>query len=143
MPKQVKFKDKTVRAVFDNYPTKLRKKLLGLRALIFDTAARTEGVGSLEETLRWGEPSYITAETGSGSTIRINVKGSNGYAIYFHCQTNLVATFKSLYGDVFRFEGKRAIVFDDREPVPRPALRHCIALALTYHAQRKRKKAAN
>ena len=36
---------------------KVRSNLLILRQLIFDTAAVTEGVGELEETLRWGEPS--------------------------------------------------------------------------------------
>ena len=49
-----------VAAVFNNYPENMRKKLMFLRELIFDTAAATEGVGKLEETLKWGEPSYLT-----------------------------------------------------------------------------------
>jgi hypothetical protein len=36
-----------------------------LRQLILDTAARLD-VGPLEETLRWGEPAYVTT-TRSGS----------------------------------------------------------------------------
>ena len=38
----------------------MRKKLLHLRQIILDTASETEGVNELEETLKWGEPSYLT-----------------------------------------------------------------------------------
>ena len=124
-------------------PTPLRSKprLLALRRLIFDTADTTEGVGALEETLKWGQPSYLTTESKSGSTIRIDqVKAEAGrYAVYFHCQTDLVETFRELYPDL-RYGGNRSILLDAGEKLPEKALRHCIALALTYHA-RKRKAA--
>src|SRR5205085_5192275 len=92
------FGDPAVKAVFDAYPTALRKKLLALRRLILETAAETEGVGELRETLKWGQPSYLTA-TKSGSTVRLGeVKASSRqYAMYVHCQTDLVATFRELY----------------------------------------------
>ena len=69
--------------------------MLALRRLILDTAKTTKGVGPIEETLKWGQPSYLTPETKSGSTVRIDqVKAEPGqYAVYFHCQTNLVETF--------------------------------------------------
>ena len=44
-----------------------------LRQLIFDVAAKTKDVGQLEETLKWGEPAYLTSESKSGSLIRIDV----------------------------------------------------------------------
>jgi hypothetical protein len=59
-----------VARVFEAYPAPTRRGLLRLRQLIFDTAAKA-GVGRLEETLRWGEPAYVTT-TGGGSTIRID-----------------------------------------------------------------------
>jgi hypothetical protein len=59
--------DSTVEAVFDAYPRPVRAKLLALRRLILDTAKRTEGVGRLQETLKWGQPSYLTSETGSAA----------------------------------------------------------------------------
>ena len=62
----------TVAKIFAAYPPKLRKRLLAVRQMIFDVAKQTEGVGKLQETLKWGEPAYVTTETGSGSTIRIN-----------------------------------------------------------------------
>lgn len=106
--------------------------------MIFEVAMKTPGVGRLQETLKWGEPAYVTAESGSGSTIRINQrKGSEDeYAIYFHCQTTLIDTFRALFPDAFAFEGNRAIVFRKEQTVPKKELRHCIHMALTYH-QRK------
>ena len=128
-----------VDAVFSAYPSPVKARLLALRRLIFDTADTTEGVGALEETLKWGQPSYLTAESKSGSTIRIDqVKAEAGrYAVYFHCQTDLVETFRELYPQL-RYGGNRSILFDAGEKLPEAALRHCVALALTYHL-RKRK----
>ena len=93
------FADPAVDAVFAAYPKPLKARLLALRRLILDTAKKTEGVGVLEEALKWGQPSYLTTATKSGSTIRIDrVKASaDQYALYFHCQTDLVATFRELY----------------------------------------------
>jgi len=84
-PAASKPRDSAVGAVFAAYPKPVKVKLLGLRQLIFDTAKATQGVGRLEETLKWGQPSYLTAETNSGSTVRIDrVKASaNQYAAYF------------------------------------------------------------
>ncbi|MCY1033268.1 DUF1801 domain-containing protein [Corallococcus sp. BB11-1] len=110
-----------------------------LRQLIHDTAAETEGVGELEEALRWGEPSFLTTQSKSGSLIRINTKDAAGdrYAVFFHCQTKLVPTFRKLYPRAFTFEGDRALVFGVDDPVPVEALRDCIRMALTYHQAKK------
>ena len=130
-----------VENVFAGYPGPVRSKLLALRKLIFATAKTTSGVGALQETLKWGQPSYLTIESKSGSTIRIDQAKAEagGCAIYFHCQTDLVETFRELYPEL-RYGGNRAILIDAGDKLPEKALRHCIALALTYHA-RKRKAA--
>jgi hypothetical protein len=130
---------RAVDAVFAGYPRPIKAKLLALRRLIFDTAKATKGVGALEETLKWGQPSYLTPESKSGSTIRIDrVKAEAGrYAVYFHCQTDLVQTFRELYPKL-RYERNRAILLDAGEKLPEAELRHCVGLALTYHL-RKRK----
>ena len=132
--------DSAVEAVFSAYPSPVRAKLLALRRLIFDTARTTSGVGALEEALKWGQPSYLTSESKSGSTIRIDqVKTEAGqYAVYFHCQTDLVETFRELYPEL-RYGGNRSILLNAADKLlPEAALRHCVALALTYHL-RKRK----
>ena len=93
------FENPAVAQVFETYPPSARRKLMALRDLIFQTAASTEGVGEIEETLKWGVPAYVTSKTRSGSTVRIDWKKSNPtqYAMYFHCQTNLVETFRTLF----------------------------------------------
>jgi hypothetical protein len=132
--------DPAVDAVFDAYPKPLKARLLALRRLIFDTARTTKGVGALQETLKWGQPSYLTPETKSGSTIRIDqVKSTSGqYAVYFHCQTDLVETFRELYPKEFSYGGNRSILLNAKGEVPEAALRHCVALALTYHLNKRK-----
>ena len=128
-----------VDAVFDAYPKPIRSKLLALRKLILDTAKTTRGVGAIEEALKWGQPSYLTSESKSGSTIRIDqVKAVPGqYAVYFHCQTNLVDTFRGLYPDL-KYSGNRAILLDAKDKLPEAELRHCVGLALTYHLGKRK-----
>lgn len=128
-----------VTAVFETYPEEIKSKLLFLRELILDVASETEGVGELEETLKWGQLSYLTTQSKSGSLIRIDQvrPRSNRYAMYFHCQTTLVDTFKEMFRGTFKFEGNRAIVFEEDDRVPVKELRECISLALTYHLNKK------
>jgi Domain of unknown function (DU1801) len=134
-----KFSNPEVAAVFQAYPKGVATKLFFLRQLIFATASKIEGVGELEETLKWGQPSYVTAASKSGSTIRIDqVKSGTGqYAIYFHCQTTLVKTFRQVYPHLFKYGGDRSILFDKDDLVHADELSYCIGLALTYHLKNK------
>jgi hypothetical protein len=133
--------DAAVAAVFDAYPKPLKSKLLALRRLILETARTTEGVGAIEEALKWGQASYLTSETGSSSTVRIDrVKSAaNQVAVYFHCQTDLVETFRELYPEL-NYGGNRSILLDAADALPENALRHCVALALTYHLSKRKNK---
>jgi len=139
-PTRAKTSNPAVDAVFSAYPKPIKAKLRGMRRLIFDTAKTTEGVGALQETLKWGQPSYLTTQTKSGSTIRIDqVKSTaNQYAVYFHCQTDLVATFRELYPTELSYGGNRSILLNAEHDIPEPALRHCVALALTYHLNKRK-----
>lgn len=128
------FRDPAVKAKFDAYPKRARLKLLALRELLFETAAGTVGVGEIEETLKWGEPAYVTKNK-SGSTVRMDwkQKAPDHYALYFHCQTTLVDSFRTLFPDDFRFEGNRALILAIDDPIPKDAVSMCLACALTYH----------
>lgn len=139
MAKRRSFGNADVAAVFAAYPRDVKEKLLRLRELIFEVAAQTDGVGELEETLKWGQPSYLTTQSKSGSLIRIDRLPADvgGYAMYFHCQTTLVDTFKERYPDRFEFGGNRALIFRVTKAIPVAPLRDCIALALTYHRDKK------
>jgi hypothetical protein len=132
--------DPAISAVLSAYAKPVKDKLLALRRLIFKTARTTEGVGALEEALKWGQPSYLTSESKSGSTIRIDrAKGADSQvAVFFHCQTNLVETFRELHPEL-RYSGNRAILLDAKAKLlPEASLRHCIALALTYHGAKRK-----
>ncbi|MCU0829336.1 MAG: DUF1801 domain-containing protein [Tabrizicola sp.] len=109
-----------------------REGMLALRQMVFATAAGTPGVGPLTEALRWGQPAYLTQETGAGSSLRIGPFGP-GFALFVHCQTSLIADFLSGPGAGFRTSGSRAVVFDsigDLDPGPISGL---IRTALTWH----------
>ncbi|MCK8521040.1 DUF1801 domain-containing protein [Aquimarina sp. D1M17] len=121
-----------VQLVFDKYPDVAKVKLSNLRELIINVADETENISMLEETLKWGEPSYITKH---GSTLRMDWKPSSPdqYAMYFQCTSKLVPTFRIVYKDIFQFEGNRAIVFKIKEELPEKELKQCIKACLTYH----------
>ena len=135
----VRIGNPSVAAVFANCPPELRHRLLSLRELILETARETPGVGRLEETLRWNEPAYLTSETNSGSTIRINRKpdSDTNYSMYFNCKTNLVDTFRTLFPKTFRYRGNREIEFDVDDRIPTKELKLCVAMALTYHLKKR------
>ncbi|WP_298263039.1 DUF1801 domain-containing protein [uncultured Lutibacter sp.] len=121
-----------VEVVFANYPSFVRDKMQHLRKLIIETAEETEEITVLEETLKWGEPSYITK---NGSTLRIDwkEKSPNQYAMYFQCTSRLVDTFRLIFDHKFQYEGKRAIVFQLNQKIPEVELKECIKAALIYH----------
>lgn len=121
-----------VASVFDAYPGSVRRKITALRKLIVEAAREAPDVEELEETLKWGEPSYATK---FGSTVRIDWKKKtpDRYAMYFKCTSALVPTFKKLYPDTFEFERNRAILFRMDDHVPKRELKQCISAALRYH----------
>ena len=137
------FKDKQVEAVFASFPSTLRRKLMQLRHLIIDSAAKTDGVGPLIETLKWNEPAYLPKKPGIGTTIRINaIKGSDSrYAMFVPCTTTLLDTYRQYYSGDLDLQGNRAILFDTDHDLPQKPLKHCIALALTYHTRRSGRSA--
>jgi hypothetical protein len=89
-------------------------------------------VKELEETLKWGEPSYISKH---GSTIRIDwkEKAPDQVSIFFKCTSKLVPTFRKIYPDIFKYEGNREIKFDLEEALPKQELKQCLKAALLYH----------
>lgn len=114
----------------------IRAVLLRLRALILETAQATEGVGPLAESLKWGQPSYTPKKPRVGSSVRLDTTKAGDPALFFICHTGLVDRFREHYGDALTFEGNRAIVLDPDAELPLDKLRHCIALALTWHLRR-------
>lgn len=124
--------DPRMKAKFKSYPKDIKPKIMQLRELILETASANGSIAELEETLKWGEPSYLAKK---GSTIRIDWKEKTPeqYAMYFKCTSKLVPTFKKLYGDKFNYENNRAIIFKLDDKLPKKQLKECISMALQYH----------
>lgn len=125
------FSDPAVEQAFQAFPEEARVKLLKLRALILSLEHSGPDLGDITECLKWGEPSYLTKH---GSTVRLGWKAkANQYAVYFHCQTKLIDTFKELYGEALLFEGNRAILLPLDKALPEEVLTSCISMSLRYH----------
>ncbi len=124
-----------VASAFAAFPEPVRAQLLEVRRLIFAKAAEIGGVDPLTETLKWGEPAYLTETTHSGSTIRLGLSKSpeSMGAVLFNCRTTLVESFRAQFPEAFVFQGNRAILLDPSAPLPTEQLSMCLAMALTYH----------
>lgn len=131
-----KLADPRVESIFQSYPDIYRLPLMQIRELIFYTAESLSNVEPLLETLKWNQPSYVTHETKSGSTIRIDRFGQNKIAVFFHCKTTLVDTFKVMFPEL-EYSKNRAIILDPNFPLPLDELSLCFEIALTYHAAKK------
>ncbi|KPL93548.1 DUF1801 domain-containing protein [Vibrio splendidus] len=126
--------DKAIKTHFDEYPDDVRGRFEELRSFIFELSSDL-GLGEVEESLKWGEPSY-SVKTGSPIRIDWKLKSPNNYYLFFNCKTKLIDTFRELHDGTLAFQGNRAIVLNLTEPLPKAPIKQCLELALTYQ-QRK------
>ena len=130
-----------VQAVFQSWPAPVRSGLSHLRRLIFAEAARLPAIGAVTEALRWGQPAYLTLQTGSGCSLRIGPAKAGDFALFVHCRTDLIESFRAGPGHAMRVQGNRAVLFADAAEIDDAALPDLIRRALTYHlTQRGRAK---
>ncbi len=129
------FSDKATRLRFESYAPPLGEKLLALRSRIYDVANRTPSVGPITETLKWGQPSYHAARTGTPLRLGGDVDNRT-FGFYVHCQTNLIAQLRTQYEGALAFSGKRGVHFGFDDEFPTDSIDHCIQLALTYHSRK-------
>ncbi|MEQ8249276.1 MAG: DUF1801 domain-containing protein [Alphaproteobacteria bacterium] len=132
------FADTAVQSAYEAYPTRIRATMMRLRELILECAADEE-IGGVVETLKWGQPAYLPAKARTGTTVRLGQvrEAPDACALLVHCQTDLIDSYRGLFGDELVFQGDRAILFPPGATVPSAAVRHCITLALTYHARKR------
>jgi hypothetical protein len=107
-----------------------RKKLLTWRDLAFEVASADPRIGDLTETLKWGQPSYLTEATKSGGTLRLGITGEGRSTLFVTCSSNLADQIRERYGDELDIEGNRAII--PREETSDDILRHVMAMVFTY-----------
>jgi len=122
--------------VISDYPPSAKAVFSTLRELVLEVAKDTVGVENTQETLKWGEPSYL-ADGGSTVRMKWSEKQPDQFSLYFNCNSILVETFKELYRDEFTYDGNRAMSFPLDQKVPDAALKHCLSMAMQYHKLKK------
>lgn len=143
MTKITHFSSREIESIFNSYSDNSRKQLLTIREIIFDVAKRDKDIKGVFEEVRWGQPSYITNQTKSGSTIRLGVFEKDKIAVFFHCKTTLIERFRVIYGDKLEFSKNRAIIIDPKKKIScdvMDAISHCIQMSLRYNIDKQRLK---
>jgi hypothetical protein len=125
-----------VQSALAGFPDAMRETARSLAELINNTAAGLPAVGELEDSLKWGEPSFAPKRKNIGSSVRIAARRDGRIAMNFICHTGLVERFREIYAGRLEFEGNRTVVVDPGKPLQRAELGHCIAMALTYHLEK-------
>lgn len=128
-----------VKEAYEKYKEADRAVLLQLRDLVFITAGSDNRIGELTETLKWGEPAFLTEETKSGSTLRLGYsKLSKSPALFVSCSTPLLTTLKDLdSARSLEYHGLRDITVPKITSRNKEMIRTCILKTLTYHLDKK------
>lgn len=117
---------------FSDYPETEKSTLLAVRELIFSVQKSDPEIGQIQEALRWGQLSFLTVNPETGSMIRLALTKSGRPAMFFHCGTTLVETFRAQYSHIFEFESNRAVVLQMPVDETVAELSRCIKQALRY-----------
>jgi hypothetical protein len=129
-----------LQAAIASYPDAVQQQVFRLRAEILAVAASSEGVGELLETLKWGELSFVTEQSKSGSTLRVawQAKQPEYLGLYVNCKTSLVDSYQTLFPGLFVYQKQRALLLPLDQAWPLAELRICIAMALRYHLDKRK-----
>lgn len=124
-----------IQSVISRWPASAQLRFHDIRQIVFEVAAEHPKVGPLTEALKWGEPSFLTLETGSGTTLRVCWKDKSpvDIGLFVICRTDLLDQIRSLYPGAFRYEGTRAAYLSLSSPVPRDAIAYLAMRAQTHH----------
>ena len=125
------FQSPQIAAVFAAFPAPARATLTDLRTLIFELAAELP-IGGLDESLKWGQPSYLGRMPNSGTPIRLGVTKSGDVAILAHCQSTVISDFRAIAPLGMRFDGNRALLLAAEDRPDDAAIAPLIRAALTY-----------
>lgn len=128
------FENTDVVLAFEAFDLPKRAALLRLLDLIFEVALRMHL--EVEESLKWGQPSYVTTSK-IGTPIRLGTTKEGIAAVFFNCQTTLFSSFRLVFLSL-SYEKNRGILLNDLVSLPLEELEFCIAQAFTYHKKRKR-----
>ncbi|WP_294225941.1 DUF1801 domain-containing protein [uncultured Shimia sp.] len=127
----------TIEQYFTNLPIEARTHLETLRDII-RAAAEATNTAPLTENLKWGQPSFAPSKR-TGTPIRLSwsQKAPERVEMLVHCQTSLVEAWRHKFGDLFDYDGTRAVHISLAEHLPEEALHIMAVMALTYHKQKR------
>ncbi len=111
-------------------------QLAGIVKRVGARLAKNGVMDELVETTKWGQRAFLPNKPRIGTTVRIDIADEAHVAMYVHCQTNLVDTFRTLYPEL-KYEKNRAIWFPIDAPLPKDAIAFCAEAALTYHVTKR------
>ncbi|WP_444995866.1 DUF1801 domain-containing protein [Aliikangiella sp. IMCC44359] len=128
-----------LKSIINTYPSEAQSKFNQLRELVFNVAESNPAIGSINETVKWGEPAYLTEKKRIGTTIRIVWKQKNKdfIGIYLNCKTTLVETIATLFPDDFVVLGNRGLLIKLDDEIPYDAICFCFEMSLTYHLKKR------
>lgn len=123
-------------AAFAALPERHRPGLMELRSLIFEVADEV-GAAPVNEVLRWGQPSYLSARPRESTATRLaSTRDRLHFGLFFHCRSTVIEEFRAQFPTDFRYDGNRGILFRPGEDLTHDKLRLCIAHALRYRVAR-------
>ena len=107
---------------------------------MFHDVAEKAGAGPLDETLKWGQPSWRPMKPRTGSTLRIDwsPKYPSRLSLYVDCKTDLAARMQMLYPDLPENDGQRHLAVALDAPLPEQAIAHLADMTFTYHRTKSR-----
>lgn len=106
---------------------------------VFHKVADDADVGALDETLKWGQPSWRPTKPRTGSTLRMdwNPKFPDRLSLFVDCKTDLAARMKDMYPNLPENDGQRHLAIDLTAPLPDQAIAHLADLTFTYHRAKR------
>ncbi len=128
------FQDEKIKAAFLNFDRAARSSLLAARHLILSMTDKLDRVSSIEESLKWGQPSYAPVPK-TGTPIRLGVTKTGAPTMFVHCQTTLVSDLEADNAHGLKTIDNRAVLLPSGDLADHPGLLNFVRLAFTYHVK--------
>ncbi|WP_299042453.1 hypothetical protein [uncultured Tateyamaria sp.] len=125
-------------ARIETWPQPAQTQFVKLRQIVHDVATSAE-IGPLDESLKWGQPSWRPKRARVGSTLRVDWSPSTPDRLlaFVDCKTNLAAQMDTRFPGQFHNDGRRALGFDLDKPLDEDAVWQLVHLTLTYHRAKR------
>ncbi|TGK82630.1 hypothetical protein EHQ24_10915 [Leptospira noumeaensis] len=128
----MKFPSEEISSYYFNLTPVMFDLFMEIRTWIYELSKSDEKIGEIEECLKWGEPSFLTPKTKSGSTIRMAKVNEFEFALYFNCKTTIAQEIAMEFPEL-NCDGRRAVYFSVSKKLSKAKLIACLKKALLYH----------